>query len=99
MPVPARKNLRLGLDYYEAGLGGYGLRPNTVAWARILAEGLPATPERIKRMYVWFAGHDNRIERSARRRKKISPALVAWLLWGGDEGKRWARKTRALIKG
>ena len=41
-------------------------------------------------MRSFFARHDTEEERAARREDDTSPAAIAWDLWGGDAGRRWA---------
>lgn len=52
--------------------------------------------ETVKRMKSYFARHEVDKEAQGFRRGEEgwpSAGLVAWLLWGGDEGKAWAEKT------
>jgi hypothetical protein len=91
-PDGVRAALRRGLELHDQGHSGDGLQPDTVAWARRLADGEPVSFEKARKMAAWFARHDNDVERRARERDKTSPAYVAWLLWGGDAGLSWATK-------
>lgn len=84
-PASVRRAFRQGLALHAAGRGGAGLRPETVAWARRLADGEPITLAKARKMRAWFARHGAAVAESARRqRDPQSPAAVAWLLWGGD---------------
>lgn len=84
-PASVRRMLRRGLALVAAGRAGKGLRGETTAWARDLADGLPVTPAKARKMRAWFARHGATKAESARRmRDAESPAAVAWLLWGGD---------------
>jgi hypothetical protein len=77
--------LRRGLALVTAGKAGRGLRGETTAWARHLANGIPITDAKARKMRAWFARHGAAVAESARRmRDPESPAAVAWLLWGGD---------------
>lgn len=91
-PAGVREALRRGLELHAMGHSGDGLQPDTVAWARRMANGEDVTFEKARNMDAWFARHDNDAERAARERDKTSPAYVAWLLWGGDAGVAWAAK-------
>jgi len=102
-PAPVRAAFALGVDLERAGLGGDGLRPETIAWAKRLASGHPVTPDKARRMAAWFARHGaSPLEVAARRRQAAqleegtlrgrAPALVAWLLWGGDPGMAWSQR-------
>lgn len=84
-PVAVRAAFRRGVRAVEAGLGGRGLRPETVAWARRLADGGRVTLAKARKMRAWFARHGAAPAESARRmRDPTSPAAVAWALWGGN---------------
>ena len=100
-PVEVRRQFAEGLRLLSLGLGGDGLRGETVQWAERLARGEPATPEKLRLMRAWFARHGaSPLEADARHRQanqiaqgappRRAPALVAWLLWGGDAGRSWA---------
>jgi len=78
---------RGGLDREQARKQGVS---SGVARAEQLAAGEPLTLAELKRMKAFFARHDGQRERNARLANERSPAGVAWLLWGGDEGRRWA---------
>lgn len=102
-PRAVREELRQGLDLYRQGLGGDGLRGETVAWAQSLAYGDPVSAEKARKMVAWFARHGASVAESEareRQRRQLAqgelrgraPALVAWLLWGGDSGRAWASK-------
>ena len=90
----ARRGLELrrltgrgGLDREQAGRLGIG---SGVARAEQLAAGEALTLAELKRMKAFFARHDGERERGARLSNEQSPANVAWLLWGGDDGRAWA---------
>ena len=83
---------RLGLDYRASlpqrlrGGTAVGLRRATQ-----LANAEPVSVITLKRMRAWF-------DRNARFRDapRRSRAFVAWLLWGGAAGRRWANEQLAL---
>lgn len=90
----ARRGLELrtitgkgGLDRKQAERQGVS---SGVARAEQLAAGEPLTLAELKRMKAFFARHDGTRERNARLTNERSPANIAWLLWGGDEGRKWA---------
>ena len=97
-PAGVRSACARGIKLHEEGLGGDGLQPETVAWARRFAAGDDASPEKARKMSAWFARHGASPEENrARREDKTSPAWVAWLLWGGNPGRSWsARLTRQM---
>ena len=75
----ARKALE---DRKKHGRGGTEVG---VARARDLANGKGISPSTLKRMKSFFARHsvDPKDDRT-------SAASIAWRLWGGSAGRRWA---------
>lgn len=75
----ARKALE---DRAKHGRGGTEVG---VARARDLANGKGISPSTLKRMKSFFARHsvDPKDDRT-------SAASIAWRLWGGSAGRRWA---------
>lgn len=81
-----------GAALVRAGHGGAGLRPKTVTEARSIARTLSMTPEKFRRMRAWLHRHGVPSKESvARRTNPLSPAAVAWWLWGGDPSIPYAR--------
>ena len=69
-----------------------------VARARDLAAGKRMSPETIRRMVSFFARHEGNLQ-APQNRDRTDPGYpgagrIAWLLWGGDPGHRWAKKVR-----
>lgn len=62
-----------------------------VARARDLARGADLPYRTLLRMRSFFARHDTPAERAARRESDMSPAAIAWDLWGGNAGYRWVK--------
>jgi hypothetical protein len=57
-------------------------------------------PADIKSMYSYFARHA--VDKAARRHRwdsdeDPSAGFIAWLLWGGDEGKAWVDRQRSRL--
>lgn len=86
-PAGVRDAMRRGLALHEQGLSGDGIQPDTVAWARRIAAGESASPDKARKMARFF-GRNRRFARAP----KDSPAWVSWLLWGGAAGDAWSRK-------
>jgi hypothetical protein len=91
-PKSVRAAAQRGLDLRrEYGRGGTAVG---VARARDLANGRDISRATIGRMVGFFARH----ERSTKGGEGYNPGepgypsagRIAWLLWGGDAGKRWA---------
>lgn len=94
-PKAVREECARGVAWVEDGKGGDGLKPETIAWARKMAEGQPVSPEKIRLMPDWFARHevDKKGEGWAPDEDGYpSDGRVAWALWGGDAGRSWATK-------
>lgn len=86
-----RKGGKGGLSSQEAGEKGIG---SGVQRAVNLKNRNNLTPETIKMMRGFFARHEK--NKSIAPKNKDTPwkdaGYVAWLLWGGDVGKRWVDK-------
>lgn len=85
-----RKHKRGGLDAKEAGKQGIG---SGVARATSLANRQKISPETIRRMVAFFARHQKNKD-STTESGEPGAGKIAWLLWGGDPGRRWAEKVR-----
>lgn len=84
-PESARANAKRGLELRrEHGRGGTEIG---VARARDLASGGNVSLKTIGRMRSFFARHG--VDEQSRRDDSTSAANIAWLLWGGDAGRRW----------
>jgi hypothetical protein len=69
-----------------------------VARAEELVARKKLTPHTIKRMVSFFARHE--VDKRARNfgnEQNPSAGYVAWLLWGGDQGRAWALELKARI--
>ncbi len=86
-----------GLRLYEDGRGGDGLVPATITDARKMAERQALSEDKVRRMPAWFARHDADKRPGWDTPGEETPGFVAWLLWGGDAGRRWSEtKVRQL---
>ncbi len=82
-PAAVRQIARNALERRrEHGRGGTEVG---VARARDLAAGKGISPETLKRMKSFFARHS-----VDPKDDPTSAASIAWGLWGGTAGKRWA---------
>ena len=69
-----------------------------VARAEQLIAREPLEPKDIKSMYSYFARHA--VDKQGRLwadPTRPSAGYIAWLLWGGDEGKAWVDTKRKLL--
>ena len=58
------------------------------------------SPNTVRRMHSYFSRHEVDKEAEGFRRGEAgwpSAGLIAWLLWGGDEGQDWARRKVAQL--
>jgi hypothetical protein len=70
-----------------------------VARARDLKNRRRISAQTVKRMYSYFARHlVDKQGRNFFNQEKPSNGAIAWLLWGGDAGARWAFDTYQKIK-
>lgn len=92
------ENAGLGLELREQfGRGGTDVG---VRRARQLMAREALDPRDIKSMYSYFARHE--VDKQSTRHKwgsKTDPSAgyIAWLLWGGEEGKRWVAGQRKKL--
>jgi len=92
MAAAARRGLRLreehGRDGTEVG----------VRRAEQLVRRDALSAEDVKSMYSYFARHE--VDKEGANwadRDAPSAGYIAWLLWGGDDGKRWATSKRRRL--
>ena len=90
-PADVQEEAQRGLDWRkEHGRGGTEVG---VARARDLSNGVSVSPETIGRMVNYFSRHtvDKEGEGFDRGEEGYpSAGRIAWALWGGDAGERWA---------
>ena len=85
-----RKFGRGGLSTQEAAAQGIG---SGVQRATNLANGNNVSPETIRRMVSFFARHENN-KNSRTESGEPGAGMIAWLLWGGNPGQRWANRIK-----
>jgi hypothetical protein len=96
MAANAKLGLRLRTQFRRGGTD-VGVRR-----AEQLANRCDLNPADIKAIYSYFARHE--VDKKTMRYRwgsleNPSPGFVAWLLWGGEEGKRWAARQRLKLGG
>ena len=88
-------NARRGLELREKfGRGGTEVG---VRRARQLIAREELEPEDVKSMYSYFARHEvDKNTKSHEWGSETNPSAgyIAWLLWGGEDGKLWVGRTR-----
>lgn len=86
-PQAVRNNAKRGLELREKhGRGGTAVG---VARARDLSNGKALSLDTLKRMNSYFARHE--VDKKGEGWGVDSAGYIAWLLWGGDAGRSWAR--------
>lgn len=95
-PEVVARNAEKGLALRQKhGRGGTEIG---VARARDLKNRVNLSPHTIKRMVSYFARHE--IDKRAKNfgnEENPSAGYIAWLLWGGDEGRAWAVELKQRI--
>lgn len=91
-------NARKGLDLRERfGRGGTDVG---VRRAEQIIAGDPMSDDDVKAMYSYFARHA--VDKDSKSHdwgdeSDPSAGYIAWLLWGGEDGKDWADRQHAKI--
>lgn len=86
-PEAVASNARKGLEMRKRVKAGTDVG---VARARDLSNRTPVSLETIGRMVSYFARHGAQRPDDEGTEANPTPWLVAWMLWGGDAGRRWA---------
>lgn len=87
-PQEVRANAKRGLELRkEHGRGGTEIG---VARARDLSNGSALSLDTVKRMVSYFARHE--VDKQGEGWGVDSAGYIAWLLWGGDAGRSWAKR-------
>ncbi len=87
-PQAVRNNAKRGLELREKhGRGGTAVG---VARARDLSNGKALSLDTLKRMNSYFARHE--VDKKGEGWGVDSAGYIAWLLWGGDAGRSWAKR-------
>lgn len=90
MSVNARRGLKLRKMLNRGGTAV------GVARARDIINRKNLSEKTILRMYSYFARHNGEAKNVAKDGNP-SAGAIAWLLWGGNEGKNWAKAQRLKI--
>jgi hypothetical protein len=67
-----------------------GMTPTGIRRATQLANRQPVSVETLRRMVSFFARHE--VDKSGKGWGVDSKGYQAWLGWGGDPGRAWARR-------
>jgi hypothetical protein len=96
IPKAVQENAREGLRLREAhGFGGTDVGEHM---AEQLAAGGAVTAEEARHIAHYFPrhAHDN-LDETGKDGGRPSRGYIAWLLWGGDEGRAWSEKAVAKL--
>jgi hypothetical protein len=85
-----KKHGKGGLSTQEAGKQGIG---SGVARATSLANGEKISYATIRRMAAFFSRHEKN-----KSGGEDDAGYIAWLLWGGDAGRAWARHIIKMVE-
>jgi hypothetical protein len=91
IPKAVQENARRGLALrQEHGFGGTQVGETT---ARLLAAGGEVTRRKVQHIARYFPrhAHDN-LKETGQHGQPPSRGYIAWLLWGGDEGRAWSER-------
>ncbi len=94
MAANAEKGLKLREKFDRGGTEA------GVKRAHQLADGKPLSDADVKSMHSYFARH--KVDKDTRAHRwgdenDPSAGYIAWLLWGGDEGRDWAGRQHAKL--
>jgi hypothetical protein len=89
----ARRGLALRAEQPPSNRGGTAVG---IARARDLAGGRAVSVSTLRRMSSFFARHE--VDKQGEGWGVDSKGYQAWLLWGGDPGRAWARRVLARIE-
>jgi len=95
-PSFMKMSAKRGLALHAEGKSGDGLKPQTVADARKMAEGTALSEDKWRRIAPWIARHIGDLD--AVQGDEITAGLVAMLLWGGGSSKTSARRAQAYAE-
>jgi ClpP class serine protease len=97
-PEAVQDAARRGVELHEAGKSGDGLKPETVRRANSIADGEPQSEQwATVEAPAWFARHADDFDRGVDDQDgEETPGFVAWLLWGGDPGRRWVERLKEV---
>ncbi len=99
-PKKVRENAKKGLELRkELGKGGLSSKiagklgiGSGVVRATNLALGKGVSYRTVKRMKAYFSRHHKDKRQGWDNKDNPSRGYIAWLLWGGDEGRTWANQ-------
>ncbi len=94
-PIEVQANARRALEVRaEKPPSERGMLEEGISRARDLSNGRGITLDTIKRMNSFFARHE--VDKAGSTWKTYGKGWQAWMGWGGDAGRRWARRILAL---
>lgn len=99
-PLAVRKAAKRGLELRKQfGRGGLGTREagklgigSGIERAVTLAKGMHLAPSIVRRMNNYFNRHQKDKKPGWGNPRHPTNGYIAWMLWGGDAGRAWARK-------
>jgi hypothetical protein len=96
-PAKVRKEAKLGLELHKKWKRGGTVVG--VARAVQLSSGKAVSDAVIKRMYSYFQRHQHdRLDKDGSDGSIPGRGYIAWLLWGGHSGRKWAESEYKKLK-
>jgi hypothetical protein len=94
-PAIVRQRAVEGLELVAAGHRG----GTDIGFGRAvqLATKRTVYPRDVYRMVDYFRRHAVDLQSASAKAGRVTPGVVAWLLWGGSEGMMWSNKTAAAM--
>jgi len=94
-PIEVQANARRALEVRAMKpVSERGMLDEGIARARDLANGRSIPIDTLKRMMSFFARHE--VDKQGSSWSTYGKGWQAWMGWGGDAGRRWARRMLAL---
>ncbi len=89
IPKKVQDNAKKGLELRrEHGFGGTQVGEKT---AQVLAKGGDVTERKARHIAKYWPRHEHdNLDQKGQKGEKPSKGYIAWLLWGGDEGRTWS---------
>ncbi|MCP2013086.1 hypothetical protein L1280_000214 [Deinococcus sp. HSC-46F16] len=96
IPRQVQDNAALGLRLRDEH--GYGGTEVGEHMAEKLAAGGDLSPEEVRHVAQYFPRHaHDSLDQTGEDGGKPSRGYIAWLLWGGDEGRAWSEQVSARL--
>ncbi len=91
VPESVRQAAKMGLELHDKhGRGGTDIGVNM---AKKLASGEKVSEDDVRHVARYFPRHSvDNLEMDGKRSGEVSNGYIAWMLWGGDAGRKWSEE-------